>query len=89
MRQLGDAKWWLLGYELNMQKGHHQVSMDILKEMDIKEKLKLNHLDRFRKIRNDSNYRAFTVSASQAQEILDFWERCGKEILQILSREAL
>jgi hypothetical protein len=84
IRQLGDAKWWLLGYEPQ----NHQVSMDILKEMNIKDKLRLNHLNRFRKIRNDANYRGFSVSASQAREILDFWERCGKEALQILIREA-
>jgi hypothetical protein len=84
IRQLGDAKWWLLGYGPQ----NHQVSMDILKEMNIKDKLRLNHLNRFRKIRNDANYRGFSVSASQAREILDFWERCGKEALQILIREA-
>lgn len=84
IRQLGDAKWWLTGYEPQ----NHQASMDILKEMNIKQKLGLNYLSRFRKIRNDSNYRAFRVSASQAREILDFWERCGKEILQILTKEA-
>lgn len=57
--------------------------------MDIMEKFRLNFLTRFKKIRHDANYRGFRVSASQAREILDFWERCGKEILQILSREAL
>ncbi len=85
IRQLGDAKWWLLGYEPQ----NHQVSMDILKEMNIKEKLKLNYLNRFRKIRHDANYRGFGVSASQAKEIIDFWDKCGKEILQILSKEAV
>jgi len=45
IRQLGDAKWWLLGYEpLN-----HEVSLEILREMNIKEKVKLNHLPRFKK----------------------------------------
>lgn len=87
IRQLGEAKWWLLGYELHVQKNYHQICMEILKDMDIKEKTKLNHLDTFRKIRNDSSYRAFRVTISQAREILDFWERCGKEILQILLKE--
>ena len=35
VRQLGDAQWWLLGYEpLN-----HEASLEILKEMKIKENL--------------------------------------------------
>jgi hypothetical protein len=84
IRQLGDAKWWLLGYEPQ----NHQVSMDILKEMNIKEKLRLNYLNRFRKIRHDANYRGFGVSAFQTHEILNFWKRCGKEILQVLIKEA-
>ena len=38
IRQLGDAKLWILGYEpLN-----HEVSMEILKESNIKDKVKLN-----------------------------------------------
>ncbi len=84
IRQLGDAQWWLLGYEpLN-----HAVCLEILKEADIKDKVKLNHLARFKKIRNDINYRGFIVSVAQAQEILEFWNRCGKEILNILKKRA-
>src|SRR3989344_8554316 len=49
VRQLGDSKLWLLGYEpLN-----HEVSMEILKEFDIKNKVKLASLDRLKKIRHD------------------------------------
>ena len=84
VRQLGDAKWWLLGYEPK----YHETSIDILKEMNIRERFRLNFLVRFKKIRHDANYRGFRVLAYQAQEILDFWERCGKEILQILIKEA-
>src|SRR4030042_406632 len=84
VRQLGDAKWWILGYEPK----YHETSIDILKEMDIKEKFRLNSLMRFKKIRHDANYRGTSVLAFQAREILDFWERCGKEILQILTKEA-
>ena len=85
IRQLGDAKWWLIGYEpLN-----HEVSLDILKEMDIKEKIRLNFLRRFKKIRHDANYRGFKVSFSQAKEIIDFWDKCGKEIVEILYKEIL
>lgn len=79
IRQLGDAQWWLTGYEpLN-----HEVSLEILKEMEIKQKIKLNHLARFKKIRNDINYRGFRATVVQAQEILSFWDSCGKEIIDI------
>ncbi len=85
IRQLGDAKWWLLGFEpLN-----HDISLEILKELDIKEKFRLNFLKRFKKIRHDANYRGFRVTASQAKELLDFWDICGKEIITILKRELL
>lgn len=36
----------------------HEVSLEILKEIDVKEKVKLNYLTRFKRIRNDINYRA-------------------------------
>jgi len=79
IRQLGDVQWWLIGYEpLN-----HEVSLEILKEIEIKEKIKLNHLARFKKIRNDINYRGFRATVVQAQEILSFWNSCGKEIIEI------
>lgn len=83
VRQLGDARWWLLGYEPS----NHEVSLDILKEMEIKDKLKLNFLDRFKNIRHDANYRGFIVLVSQASEIIEFWNKCGKEIAQILLKE--
>lgn len=84
IRQLGDAHWWLLGYEpLN-----HEVCLEILKEADIRGKVKLNHLARFKKIRNDINYRGFRASVMQAQEIIDFWSTCGKEMLDILKKRA-
>ena len=80
IRQLGDACWWLQGYEPR----NHEVSMEILKEMDIKEKVKLNHLSRFKAIRNDTNYRGFKVTIAQAKEILEFWDACSQEIILIL-----
>lgn len=83
IRQIGDAKWWLLGYEpLN-----HEISLEILKEFDVKDKLKLNFLDRFKKIRHDINYRGFRTTIFQAEEIVDFWNKCGKEIIKILNKE--
>jgi len=83
IRQLGDAKWGLLGFEPTS----HEISLEALKEMDIKEKLKLNSLDRFKKIRHDINYRGFRTSIPQAQEILEFWGKCGEEIIGILEKE--
>ena len=85
IRQLGDAKWGLLGFE----PGNHEVSMEILKEFDIKNKVKLNSLDRFKKIRHDVNYRGFRTSIPQTEEILEFWNTCGEEILKILRKEHL
>lgn len=83
IRQLGDAKWWLLGYEsLN-----HEISSDVLKEIDIKEKTKLNNIDRFKRTRHDANYRGFVVPLAQAKEIIDFWDSCCKEIMKLLLEE--
>ena len=83
IRQLGDARWLLLGYEPRS----HEVSMELLQEMDIKEKIRLNHLNRFKKIRNDANYRGFKVSIEQAKEILEFWDVCSQGIISFLSQE--
>ena len=83
IRQLGDAKWGILGFELC----NREVSMEVLKEFDIKDKVKLNSLDRFKKTRHDVNYRGFRTSIVQAEEILDFWNKCGEEILKILRKE--
>ncbi len=80
IRQLGDANWWLLGYEPR----NHEVSMEILKEMEIKEKLRLHQLSHFKRIRNDANYRGFKVTILQATEILEFWNLCSKEIITFL-----
>jgi len=84
VKQLGDISWWLLGYEPS----NHEISMDILKETEIKDKVKLNFLDRFKKIRHDANYRGFMVLESQAKEMLEFWDTCGKEILKLLKAKA-
>lgn len=83
IRQLGDARFWIFGYEPL----DHVISLDSLRELNIKEKVKLNYLDRFKQIRHDANYRGFNVTASQAQEILDFWKNCAKEIIQLLNKE--
>jgi len=83
IRQLGEAKWGLLGYEpLN-----HEISLDGIKEINLKDKVKLNFLGRFKKIRNDANYNGFQVSIDQTKEIIEFWDKCGKEALEILRKE--
>ncbi|MBI5392692.1 low molecular weight phosphatase family protein [Candidatus Woesearchaeota archaeon] len=86
IRQLGDARWWRLGYEpLN-----HEVSMEILQKIDITENFKLNFLNRFKHIRHDVNYRGCQVTIEQVQQILDFWNSCSKEIIDsILSLKIL
>lgn len=86
IRQMGEAKWWIEGYE-PQGIGSHSISLDILKEMDIKEKTKFNHLERFKKIRHDANYRGIRVLISQTEEITDFWDKCGKEIVKILNEQ--
>lgn len=83
VRQLGDAKWGILGFEPS----NHELSMEVLKEFDIKEKVKLNSLDRFKKTRHDVNYRGFRTTISQTEEILDFWNKCSEEIVKILRKE--
>ena len=83
IRQLGEAKWDSLGYEPT----NHEISLDILKELDISEKIKLNSLDRFKRIRHDINYRGFKASLVHANEILAFWNSCGEEILKNLKRK--
>ena len=83
IRQLGDAKWWLRGYEPR----NHEVSMEILKEINITEKIRLNHLRRFKSIRNDANYRGFKITVAQAREIIGFWDACSQEIISILLKE--
>ena len=83
IRQLGDARWWLQGYEPR----NHEVSMEVLREIDIKEKTRLNHLSRFKNIRNDTNYRGFKVTLAQAKEIVDLWDACSQEIISILLKE--
>jgi len=83
IRQLGDARWWLLGYEPR----NHEVSMEILREMNIKEKTRLNYLNRFKSIRTDTNYRGFRVTVAQAKEIVEFWDACSQEIISILLKE--
>lgn len=83
IRQLGDARWWLWGYEPR----DHEVSMEILKEEKIPNSAKLAKLDRFRAIRNDANYSGYSVPKAVTAEILEFWGECGEEILANLKKD--
>jgi len=82
IRQIGDAKWWLLGYE----PFGHEISIDLLMEENPAE---FKHLDRFRRIRNDANYRGYTVTIEQTKEIIDFWNVHGKKCLLQLKKEVM
>lgn len=77
IRQLGDALWLGEGYEAQT----HEATITILKELDIPHKVKLNFLDRYKKIRHDSNYRGILASVDQAKEIVGFWKTCSEEII--------
>lgn len=83
IRQLGDAFWWLLGYE----PANHEISMDILQELPVKERVRLNFLGRFKQIRHDANYRGFRVSMPQSKEIIDFWDICGREMIKLIKEK--
>jgi hypothetical protein len=83
IRQLGDARWWMKGYEPK----DHEVSMEILKEENIGHSAKLAKVDRFRSIRNNANYLGYDLPKAVAQEVLDFWKECGAEILANLKKE--
>lgn len=83
IRQLGEAKWWLSGYEPT----NHEISLDALKDLDIKDKILFNKLDRFKRIRHDANYRGIMVLSAQAEEIVDFWNKCCLEIISILNKK--
>lgn len=84
IRQLGDARWGINGYEPR----DHEVDMDILMELNIKEKAALLQLPRFKGIRNDANYRGYKATLYQAKEISEFWDKCGDEIARLLTSAA-
>lgn len=83
IRQLGDARWWLKGYEPK----DHEVSMEILKEEKIQHSAKLAKVERFRSIRNNANYLGYDIPKAVAQEIIEFWKECGTGILANLKEE--
>jgi hypothetical protein len=44
-------------------------------------------LDRFKKIRHDANYKGMQTTIQQTEEILEFWNTCGQEIIAELKKE--
>ncbi len=80
IRQLGDAAWWQRGYEPR----NHDVYMELLREMPVKNQAALRQLPRYKAIRHDINYRGFRASEAQAGEIVEFWNTNGKELLALL-----
>lgn len=83
IRQLGDIIWLLEGYEV--LRGH-EISLEILKDLDIEEKTRFNYLNRFEKIRHDASYRGKAVSMEQAREIIEFWNLCSYDIIREIEK---
>lgn len=83
IRQLGDAKWWQIGYEALS----HEPSMRMVQESNITETTKLAKLDMFRRIRNDANYRGQKITVAEAKEILEVWDSCSYEIIEQLKKK--
>ena len=83
IRQLGEAQWLSQGFEPT----NNEISLESLTTLDIKHKSLLNHLNRYRKIRNDANYSGFTVTLEQAKSMLEFWNSCSKDIIKIIATQ--
>ncbi|MBN1897118.1 MAG: hypothetical protein JW789_05380 [Candidatus Aenigmarchaeota archaeon] len=78
LRQIGDALWWKNGYEVM---GSHEISLEILQNVDVKDKVNLHKLDWFRRTRNNINYRGYKTSIEEAKEIVNFWKLIGKDLI--------
>jgi len=83
IRQLGEVKWLLQGYE-PFGRGAHEISIELLME---DKDIAFMHLDRFRRLRNDANYQGRKIFLEQTKEILFFWEEHCKELLLKLKQE--
>ena len=83
-------KVWLALAEAQHELGLRQVTGEMVEEMRqaLEEPIDYKFVAaREKKIRHDVNYRGFRVSILQAKEIIEFWDKCGKEVVQILYRE--
>ena len=77
IRQLGEAAWRVKGFEpLN-----HEVSLDVLFELNILPDNLLSQLQQYRKIRNDANYRGVGATQNQARQIAAFWDTYNEKII--------
>ena len=80
IREIGDALWWLEGYEPL----DHGISIEILETQQVRNLQSLKHLENYKKIRHDIQYRGFKASEAQAREVTEFWNTSGKEVLKHL-----
>ncbi len=80
IRQLGDSKWLLGGYDPQ----DHFVSMEMLTEENT---VQFKHIDRFRQIRNNAAYRGYKIKLDEAKDILSFWKEHAVKLLEILKKE--
>lgn len=78
-RQLGDAKWSIMGYE---PVDSHKASMKALATAEIKMGYRLQNIDMFRVIRNDVQYRGYLVKKEQASDIVSLWDDLSKELIE-------
>jgi hypothetical protein len=82
IREIGDALWWLEGYEPL----DHGISIEILEMQKVTNQTSLRHLETYKKIRHDIHYRGFRASEAQAKELIDFWNTSGKELLEQIKK---
>ena len=82
LRQVGDAKLWLCGYEALK----HTASMEALE--DEIGQIDYMRLDRLRTLRHGSNYRGYAISEANAQEILVIWKKWGEKLAEKILSEA-
>ena len=80
IREIGDALWWLEGYEPL----DHGISIEILETQQVRNPQSLKHLENYKKIRHDIQYRGFKASEAQTREVTEFWNTSGKEVLKQL-----
>jgi hypothetical protein len=75
-RQLGDAKWWMLGCEAYS----HKSSIELLKSAKTPHNQSLQQLSRMRDIRDDASYRGYTTP-THTEELLNLWKMTHKELI--------
>lgn len=81
-RQLGDAKWWTLGFESYS----HKASIELLKSADTPSKQKLQQLPRIMDLRNDATYRGYRIPVHEARLIIDLWDETHEKIEEWIER---